>query len=48
VALQLRRNGLPNAYALQGGFDAWRQAGLPLEPLRASEARETGSQHQPM
>ncbi len=48
MALQLRRNGVQQAYALQGGFDAWRQANLPLEPLRASEAHETGSQHQPM
>lgn len=48
MALQLRRNGFAEAYALQGGFDAWRAAQLPLEPLRASEARETGAQHQPM
>ncbi len=48
MALQLRRNGFQEAYALQGGFDAWQKAGLPLEPLRASEAHETGAQHQPM
>ncbi|GEJ57184.1 rhodanese-like domain-containing protein [Anaeromyxobacter diazotrophicus] len=48
MALQLRRQGFQQAYALTGGFDAWRQAHLPLEPLRAAEAHETGNQHQPM
>jgi rhodanese-related sulfurtransferase len=48
VALQLRRDGFKEAYALSGGFDAWREAHLPLEPLRATEARETGAQHQPL
>jgi rhodanese-related sulfurtransferase len=48
VALQLRRLGFGQAYALTGGFDAWRDSGLPLEPLRAAEAHEAGTQHQPM
>jgi rhodanese-related sulfurtransferase len=32
VARELLRNGWPRARALVGGFDAWRAAGLPLEP----------------
>jgi hypothetical protein len=32
VALELRRKGWARARALVGGFDAWRAAGLPLEP----------------
>ncbi len=48
MALQLRGQGFTQAYALTGGFDAWRRARLPLEPLRATEAHETGKQHQPM
>jgi rhodanese-related sulfurtransferase len=32
VARELRRKGWPRARALVGGFDAWREAGLPLEP----------------
>ena len=48
MALQLRRTGFDQAYALTGGFDAWREAGLPLEPLRSAEAHEAGTQHQPL
>jgi rhodanese-related sulfurtransferase len=47
VALQLQRIGFEHAAALTGGFDAWRQAGMPLEPLRAAEAAATGDAHQP-
>jgi rhodanese-related sulfurtransferase len=32
VALQLLEKGWKNVHPLYGGFDAWRQAGLPLEP----------------
>jgi rhodanese-related sulfurtransferase len=32
VALQLREQGFTEAYALLGGFDAWRSAGYPVEP----------------
>jgi len=32
VALELQRKGWSRARALVGGFDAWRAAGLPLEP----------------
>lgn len=36
VVLHLRRNGYLNAAVLQGGFEAWRDFGMPLE--RISEA----------
>jgi 3-mercaptopyruvate sulfurtransferase SseA len=32
VALSLMVHGWKNVHPLYGGFDAWRQAGLPLEP----------------
>lgn len=32
VAQDLRQAGWPNARALIGGWDAWQQAGLPVEP----------------
>ena len=35
VVLHLRRNGYLNAAVLQGGFEAWRDFGMPLE--RTSE-----------
>ena len=38
VALQLRERGFTEAYALLGGFDAWRSAGFPVE-LKLSRAR---------
>jgi rhodanese-related sulfurtransferase len=31
VARELAEKGFRDVYALKGGFDAWRQAGLPLE-----------------
>jgi rhodanese-related sulfurtransferase len=31
VAQALKRRGV-RAYALAGGFDAWKDAGYPLEP----------------
>jgi len=31
LAHELRKRGFPNAFALKGGFDAWREAGMPLE-----------------
>jgi len=31
VAQQLRDAGHKNAWALEGGFDAWVDAGLPVE-----------------
>jgi rhodanese-related sulfurtransferase len=32
VALKLMENGWKNVHPLYGGFDAWRQAGYPVEP----------------
>jgi 3-mercaptopyruvate sulfurtransferase SseA len=32
VAQSLQRAGWPRARALQGGWDAWQAAGLPIEP----------------
>jgi rhodanese-related sulfurtransferase len=31
VAQQLFEQGLDNVHILYGGFDAWKQAGYPLE-----------------
>jgi rhodanese-related sulfurtransferase len=31
LALKLREHGFKDVRALQGGFDAWLQAGLPVE-----------------
>jgi 3-mercaptopyruvate sulfurtransferase SseA len=46
VALRLRQLGVPRAFALTGGFDAWRGAGLPVEPLRRPETEPNTSDHQ--
>jgi rhodanese-related sulfurtransferase len=48
VALQLRQLGFSKAFALTGGFDAWKDAGLPLEALATGGARPNGDAHQPM
>jgi rhodanese-related sulfurtransferase len=32
LALKLQERGYKDVYALQGGFDAWRKAGMPMEP----------------
>ncbi len=32
VAVLLGRLGFASAFALAGGFEAWREAGLPVEP----------------
>jgi rhodanese-related sulfurtransferase len=47
VALQLRELGF-RAFALTGGFDAWKSAGLPVEPLRRGDPAENATLHQPM
>jgi rhodanese-related sulfurtransferase len=31
VTQELRANGFTRAYALRGGFDAWKAAGGPVE-----------------
>ena len=33
VAQTLRERGFLNAQALEGGYTAWEEAGLPLEPI---------------
>jgi 3-mercaptopyruvate sulfurtransferase SseA len=35
VARELRRAGWPKARALVGGWAAWQQSGLPVEPKAA-------------
>lgn len=35
VALELQRAGWPNARALVGGWQAWEESGLPVEPKSA-------------
>jgi rhodanese-related sulfurtransferase len=40
VAQTLRERGIKNAEALEGGYAAWRDAGLPLEPI--TELRALG------
>jgi len=34
LAQKLQQRGYKDVYALEGGFDAWQQAGLPVEPKR--------------
>jgi rhodanese-related sulfurtransferase len=31
LAQKLRERGYKNVWALKGGFDAWRNAGLPVD-----------------
>lgn len=40
VAQTLRERGYTNAEALEGGYTAWKEAGLPLEPI--TELRTLG------
>ena len=40
VAQTLREKGYANAEALEGGYTAWKEAGLPLEPI--TELRTLG------
>lgn len=42
MALELRRLGISRVRPLAGGFEAWRSAGFPVEPLAAPSARGTG------
>ena len=35
MALRLRELGYPDTYALEGGYEAWKQAGYPTEPVAA-------------
>lgn len=38
MALELHRHGITKVRPLQGGFEAWREAGFPVEPLAAQIA----------
>jgi rhodanese-related sulfurtransferase len=40
IAQTLRERGFANADALEGGYAAWKEAGLPLEPI--TELRKLG------
>jgi rhodanese-related sulfurtransferase len=40
VAQTLREKGYANAEALEGGYTAWKEAGLPLEPI--TELKQLG------
>jgi rhodanese-related sulfurtransferase len=35
VALQLKKLGITRVRPLDGGYNAWRELGYPLEPARA-------------
>jgi 3-mercaptopyruvate sulfurtransferase SseA len=39
VARELQRAGWPKARALVGGWDAWREAGLPIEDKPGVDVR---------
>ena len=41
MALRLRDLGFPEAYALEGGWDAWHAAGLPDEAKESAETQPT-------
>jgi 3-mercaptopyruvate sulfurtransferase SseA len=43
VALALRRHGVTRVRPLAGGFPAWRDSGLPVEPIASDEVVVTGS-----
>ncbi|HET8841853.1 MAG TPA: hypothetical protein VFN35_10315 [Ktedonobacteraceae bacterium] len=32
MARELQKAGWPNARALQGGWNLWQEAGMPIEP----------------
>jgi rhodanese-related sulfurtransferase len=48
VALKLRELGFASAFALAGGFGAWQEAGLPVEPLHRGDPAQNAASHQPM
>ena len=48
MALRLRELGFRNAFALRGGFDAWQEAGFPLEAVRRGDPGQNAVLHQPM
>jgi rhodanese-related sulfurtransferase len=48
VALRLRELGFATAFALAGGFGAWKEAGGETEPLARSDPAANAASHQPM
>jgi rhodanese-related sulfurtransferase len=40
IAEKLRARGYTNAEALEGGYTAWKEAGMPLEPI--AQQRDLG------
>jgi rhodanese-related sulfurtransferase len=47
AAESLQRVGLPNATDLDGGFQAWRAAGLPVEPPAGGSEEPARSSEEP-
>jgi len=43
VAQELLERGFKNVHPLFGGFDAWEQAGLPLDSKAGSASPQTDS-----
>lgn len=39
VAAELQARGFQGVEALEGGYAAWKDAGLPVEPITANESR---------
>ncbi len=44
MALLLRKRGIRRVRPLEGGFDAWREAGYPLERLRTQPPTEVSTE----
>ncbi|HVG32820.1 MAG TPA: hypothetical protein VM911_07065 [Pyrinomonadaceae bacterium] len=42
MAQELRQAGWKRARALTGGWAAWQEAGLPLEPIAKAAGAEAG------
>jgi rhodanese-related sulfurtransferase len=38
VAQELMNSGFDKVYVLKGGFDAWKEAGYPVEPKPGAQA----------
>jgi 3-mercaptopyruvate sulfurtransferase SseA len=39
VALTFEQHGFTEAHPLVGGYEAWKEAGLPVEPRREQQTR---------
>jgi len=39
VALLLRKNGITRIRPLQGGLDAWRERGYPIDTVSEAESK---------